>query len=55
MVDTRWPGEPPYDLFLLACADCGGTITAPSAKVNEMNFSAPSCVRFFPCPRHEQA
>jgi hypothetical protein len=29
------------DLLLLARADCGGTITAPSAKVNEVNLSAP--------------
>jgi hypothetical protein len=32
----------PDDLLLLRCSDCGGTITAPSAKVNELNFSAPS-------------
>jgi hypothetical protein len=29
------------DLYLLMCSDCGGSITAPSAKVNEVNFSAP--------------
>jgi hypothetical protein len=36
------------DLLLLMCSDCGCTITAPSAKVNEMNFWAP--VEKFPRP-----
>jgi hypothetical protein len=31
------------DRYLLMCGDCGGTMTAPSAKVNEMNCSVPSC------------
>ena len=31
------------DLYLLMCSDCGGTMTAPSAKINEMNCSVPSC------------
>jgi hypothetical protein len=30
------------DLYLLMCGDCGGTMTAPSAKVDELNFSAPA-------------
>jgi hypothetical protein len=30
------------DLYLLMCSDCGGTMTAPAAKVNEMNLQAPS-------------
>jgi hypothetical protein len=44
--EFRWFGrlftDGPDDLLLLRCSDCGGTITAPSTKVNEMNFSAPS-------------
>jgi hypothetical protein len=31
----------PDDLLLLRCSDCGGTITAPSAQVNEVNLLAP--------------
>jgi hypothetical protein len=31
------------DRYLLMCSDCGGTMTAPSAKINEMNCSVPSC------------
>jgi hypothetical protein len=31
----------PDDLYLLKCHECGGTITAPSAQVNEVHFSAP--------------
>jgi hypothetical protein len=30
------------DLYLLMCGGCGGTITAPSAQVNQVNFPAPS-------------
>jgi hypothetical protein len=30
------------DRYLLMRADCAGTMTAPSAKVNEVNFQAPS-------------
>jgi hypothetical protein len=44
--EIRWFGRlftaGPDDLLLFRCSDCGGSITAPSAKVNEMNFSAPS-------------
>jgi hypothetical protein len=44
--EIRWFGrlltDGPDDLYLLKCLDCGGTITAPSAKVNAVNFSAPS-------------
>jgi hypothetical protein len=44
--EIRWFGrlftDGPDELLLLQCSDCGGTITAPSAKVNEMNFPAPS-------------
>jgi hypothetical protein len=44
--ETRWFGrlftDGPDDLLLLRCSDCGSTITAPSAKVDEMNFSARS-------------
>jgi hypothetical protein len=43
--EFRWFGrlftDGPDDLLLLRCSDCGGTITAPSAKVNEVNFPAP--------------
>jgi hypothetical protein len=41
--DIRWFArlltDGPDDLYLLRCADCGGTMTAPSAKVDEMKFS----------------
>jgi hypothetical protein len=43
--EVRWFGRlftaGPDDLYLLRCSDCGGTLTAPSARVNELNFLAP--------------
>jgi hypothetical protein len=43
--EIRWFGrlftDGPDDLLLLRCSDCGSSITAPSAKVNEVNFLAP--------------
>jgi hypothetical protein len=43
--EIRWFGRVftagPDDLYLLACADCGSTITAPVAQVKEVTFRVP--------------
>jgi hypothetical protein len=43
--EIRWFGRlftaSADDLLLLRCSDCGGSITAPSAQVAEVNFLAP--------------
>jgi hypothetical protein len=43
--EIRWFGriftDGPDDLLLLRCSDCGGTITAPAARVHEAPGAVP--------------
>jgi hypothetical protein len=43
--EIRWFGrlftDGPDDLLLLRCSDCGGTMTASSARVNAVSFLPP--------------